>query len=192
MAKDPKQEQKLAVNPDVAEITGPPKSYRLQIALGLVCLILFQILVLWLMLPSRAHVEADLGLRNGDLPNAFDDPRLVPPNLPTTVRLEEIPIREGRAITVTNLRNEAHEKFTVVIHVQVRRAEKSRFTRQYELRMNEILDRINAVLQATSAEERSEVGHTTIKNRLQRAINEILDTPWVQQVFLTDVDYTIQ
>ena len=103
-----------------------------------------------------------------------------------TERTVEIPIREGEKFTVSNLRNGENETFSVSLFVQVRRSEQSRFTRVYDQRTNEITDRIISILGATTTAERQEIGYTAIKEKVRRGINDVLGTPWVQQVFLRD------
>jgi hypothetical protein len=46
MAKEQKPETSLPPAPDSLEELGPPKSYRLYIAIGLVSLVLFQTIIL--------------------------------------------------------------------------------------------------------------------------------------------------
>ena len=186
MAKEQKQDQKQAPAPDSAEELVQPKSYRLQITLGLVGLLLFQMIVLFFVLPSRAQVEDRFGLQAGQAANGIDDPSLVPRDVVSTERMVERPIRDGEKFTVSRWQNGENETFSVTLFVQVKRSDARRFDNQYELRMNEVVDRITSILGGTTTEERQEIGNTAIKAKVQRGINEVLGTPWVQQVFLRD------
>ena len=183
MAKEQKQ-QEVAPNPDDVEVQEPPKSYRLYISLGFVSLILFQMIVLWLILPSGTAARGPGGLNPVNGVGDFEGVSGVPPGVRTTERVVEIPIDEGSPFTVKGPRNDANETFTVRIVVQVRRADERNFNRQYEARMFEIHDRINDILDGSTIEQRQEAGLTTIKERLRRGINEVIGPPLVLQVFL--------
>jgi hypothetical protein len=97
-------------------------------------------------------------------------------------------INDGKLINVINVRGEAIEKFSVRLVVSVLRADEKNFDRRYRERTAQILDRIATVLQATTSKERQEAGLDAIKERIKQSINEVLGTPWVQQVFCTEVE----
>ena len=187
MAKERKQEQVQvpATETDI-EPMGPPKSYRLHLMLGFVCLILFQMIVLSILLPPRDKVRrGGFGLDPVKGVGGFDKTNLVPPDIVKNEPMVEKQIGD-KAFKVKIFKGEANETFSVVIHVQIRKADESKFNKRYEACMNDINDRITSVLYASNDNERREVGFTAIKEKIKRAINDVLGTPWVQAVFCTE------
>ena len=110
---------------------------------------------------------------------------------PTTEPMVELPIRDGEKFTVTNVRGGENETFSLSLWVQVRRRNALDFERAHQRQMNEVIDRITTILSATTTQERSEIGYYTIKAKVQKGINDVLGTPWVQQVFIRDPSLTI-
>ena len=188
MAKEEKQEPTAAPAPDAPESLGPPKSYRLQIALGLVGLILFQLIVLYILSPRQPPPEYRGGIdpRNG--PRIFNSFANEPPTILSTEGMVEKPIKEG-PFKFKSPRDDVNESFSIVMHVTVRKKEESRFTKRYEECKNEIINDVTIVLQISTPEERGEPGYTTIREKAKKAINNVLRTPFVQQVLVSDVSY---
>ena|GEM_PF-382934 len=107
-------------------------------------------------------------------------------NAGTQVPMVEKQIGKGPIIGGT-LQDGRDERWNATIHVAIRKTDEANFDRRYAPIENEIIDRVTTVLAATAGMERREVGHTTIKEKLRRTINEVLGTPWVQEVYLSDV-----
>jgi len=110
----------------------------------------------------------------------------------SSVPMFEIPIGDRNSFKISNVRNGGNEKFSVNIHVSVKKADAGKFQRRYEQCINEIIDRVTVVLVRSTTEERTEAGHTAIKERVQKAINEVLGTPWVQKVFFSEIYHNVQ
>jgi len=194
MAKELKQQEPTSELEAVPEVVGPPASYRLQITLGFISLILFQMIILWLLLPSRTQVQTRIGVDPLDgrgFSENFDTPGIVPPNMGKGEDLVEKAISE-KVFTVKNVRNELNETFSVDIRVGIRQADEKKFNQRYEKCMYEIRDRVTAILNASSDEDRMEAALTTIKEKIKRAINEVLGSPLVQRVYCTDVGLVTQ
>jgi len=82
--------------------------------------------------------------------------------------------------------------FTARIHVKIREKDERAFDRQYSQYMHTIEDRVITVLKASTREERVEAASTAIKEKIRRAINEVLETPLVQQVLVTESNLETQ
>jgi hypothetical protein len=191
MAKEQKPaEPAPAPVPDTAEALGPPKSYRLQIMLGLVGLIMFQMIILWTLLPSREVVRANLGLDPLNGVTGIDGVSTVTENIMPKEAMVEIPVQND-PFKIKQPRGEDTENLTLRMYVVVRKKEERAFTRQYEQFTRRVLDRVESVLTLSTRVERQETGHTTIKERSKKAINEELGTPWVQQVVLSEYSFTV-
>ena len=172
---------------DAPEDMGPPKSYRLQISLGMVSLILLQMLLLWFVLPSPAQVGREIGLNPVDSIGIFEDGDVIPPGVIREEDFDEILISQ---ITVRNVVDGMNERFSLTMNVTVRRGREARlFERAFERRIARIIDRVETIMRQSTYEERREADLTTIKERSKRAINEVLGTPWVQGVLITEVAF---
>ena len=192
MAKEQKQEQKSAPAPEIVpEAVGPPKSYRLQITLALVSLILFQMAVLWVLLPPRNVVQKHIGTNVLNGVEGFDDPNIVPEDIGNKIPMVERQIGE-KEFKVKNVHNEANETFSLTMHVKVRKADAKKFDARYLICMNEIIDRVTGILHASTPQERGEVGLAAIKEKAKRAINAVLGTPWVQEVLCSNPSFESQ
>lgn len=192
MAKEQKQEQDTPSVPEVPEVVGPPKSYRLYIMLGFFCLILFQTIVLGVLvslLAKQPLPEIGIDPRNG-VPN-FEDVPNVPSSPITKDPTIEKPIGDRATFKIRTPRGEFTDTFNLVMHVTVRKTDERAFNTRYEQCTIAVIDRATSVLSASTTEERAEASRTAIKERVKRAINEVLETPWVQEVFFTEVTHEI-
>ena len=192
MAKEQKQEPAPALAPDNAETLGPPKSYRLQTTLALVGLILFQMIVLWLLLPPRQDLQGRYGTGPTDIPKDFEDAPSLPTNIGDREKSVERPINEGKPLVIKETQNDALVTFSLTMSVSIREKDAVKFDKQYGLRKQEIIDRVETVLSKSSTEERHEIGRTTIKEKSKKAINEVLGFNFVQQVFVSGVVNEVQ
>ena len=196
MAKDPKQEQMPP--PDLeanAEPLGPPKSYRLQISLALVGLILFQMIVLWFLLPSRASVESVIGGANPlDGAVGFGDPSLVPPSIGKDKPKVEIPIpANADPIKAKILRDDGTtETFTSKMSVKVLQTDQKKFEKRYGECAAEVLDQVGQTLRASPTEDLKDPALTSVREKVKRKINDVLETPWVLQVLFPNPEHDIQ
>jgi len=191
MAKELKQPESALDLETVQEVAEPPKSYRLQIVLILVCLILFQMIVLWMLLPSRKVIRENIGLNIVDGTGDFEGVSGVPPNIGQGETFIEKSISE-KIFTVKSPRNEANETFSVEIRIGIRPADEKKFNQRYEKCMYEIQDRVMTILKASTTEDRMEAAFTTIKGKVKKAINEVLGHPWVQNVYCTNISLELQ
>jgi len=186
MAKEQRQPEPASVLDD-QETPEPPKSYRMQITLALVGMILFQMIVLFLLLPSKAQTRERGGVwlvtegSDGSFNGTPQVPPSVGPNEPVVERsINEGPFRIGFTEDGNNI------TLSMVIHVVIRDRDSKRFDTRFEHCQWQIIDKVNTALRASSPADRQEVGHTTIKERLKRAINEVLGTSWVLEVLISE------
>jgi len=193
MAKEQKPPETAAPTPDAApEATGPPKSYRLQIALGFVSLILFQMIVLVIALSVLTKkIQDDPGIEVNGAPTNFDKPGTVPENIGTKEPLTEKTIGD-KAFKVKVPEGEDNVTFSTSIHVQIRVKDAKAFDQRYAQCMHEIEDKINMILKASTREERMEAPLTAIKEKIKKEVNRILGPSYVLQVFCTEFSYETQ
>ena len=192
MAKEQRQQESASAPESVLETVVPPKSYRLQVALALVSLILFQLILLWLLLPSRTSVQRGLGLNVVNGTGQFEGVQTVTPDVGSKEPMLEKPLNDGNKFTVKSSQGETNETFSVTIYLKIRKADDRRFTRRYDECMFEIQARVVAILTASNDQERNEVNFTTLREKLKRAINGVLRTPWVQEVLFTEYGFESQ
>jgi len=185
MAKEQKQEPVPVPAPDVSEEQGPPKSYRMQITLGFVSLILFEVLVLWLSLPPRQIVQKNIGLGPVDNVQSIDDVGFVPRSIGSKEDVVTQPLRDG-AFKITKMENEDNVKFSLVLHVAIREKDKKNFTKRYGICKEQVIARITTILKGTTFQEREEPAYTVIRQKIKKEINDILGTPWVLDVLVSD------
>ena len=163
----------------------PPKSFRIQIILGIFSFFLFQIIIIWLLLPPLTSVKGNVGLRPGDIPNGMDNVPLAPPDISPSETLVARPLKSG-AFKVSDIRDDMNEEFTLVMHVMIREKDADKFDILFNKRKPEILDRITTILRMSTSQEREEADSTSIKEKSKKEINEVLGTPWVQKVLITE------
>jgi hypothetical protein len=179
MAKEQNPVQNPALAPDASAVPVSPRSYRLYISLGFAGLILCQMIVLWLLLPSRNTVREQAG----------SDP---PPDATQSSEpMVEVPLQKD-PFKVTQLRGDEKENLTLRMHVLVKKKESSKFARQYEQYTQRVIDRVGDVLYATSRAERQEEGLHVLKEKSKRGINEALGTPLVQQVLISEYNFSTE
>jgi hypothetical protein len=186
MAKDQKPPEPAPEVEAVTEVVGPPKSYRLQIALGFVSLILLEMIMLWFLLPSKPASQPNVGLDAVAGVGGYENSNLVPPSIGETEKTVERPLKEATPFKVKNLRGDTNELFSIVLSIKIREADATKFDKRYAVCTNEVIDRVVTILGATTTEERSEATYTTIKEKVKRGINEVLGTPWVLSVLCAD------
>ena len=179
MAKEQKPAQKTEVVPDAPVTPPPPRSFRLYITLGFSGLILCQLIVLWLLLPSRNVAQEHAG----------NNPP--PSDAPSSEPMVEMPLQKD-PFKVKQLRGEDLENLTLRVFVLVKKKESSKFTKQYEQYMQRVIDRVGDVLYASSRAEREERGLNAIKEKTKQGINEALGTPMVQQVLISDYSFSVE
>jgi flagellar basal body-associated protein FliL len=189
MAKEQKPPES-APAPDAApEVVGPPKSYRLQILLGFVCLVLFQTIVLAVVVSTLVKKEpVTPGVSQRDMPIDYDTPSIVPEDIGKGEKFVERTIGE-KAFKVKVPDGENQTTFSVAIHIKIRAKDAPAFDKRYQECVHEVEDRINIVLTSSTDKERVEAATTTIKEKIKKEVNRVLETPWVLQVLLTDFSY---
>ena len=101
------------------------------------------------------------------------------------MKFVERPIND-KPFSVGFTENDMNITFSLRIHVTVREKEAKAFDRRYEHCVQEVSDRVDTVLRASTPMERQEVEHTTIRDRLKREINNVLQTPWVVDVLISE------
>ena len=100
--------------------------------------------------------------------------------------LVERPIGHG-PLRVATARNDMNERFSLTMRVTVLAREQRAFDRQYERLEQQIIDSVETIMFVSTPEERREAELTTIREKSKQAINEILGTPWVQEVLIRNV-----
>jgi len=108
------------------------------------------------------------------------------------VRMVEMQIGDGSTFVVTNVRDDGNETFSLTMFVSIQQRDALRFERRFEQCKNEVFDRVATVLRESSRDERLEAGHTAIKERVKQTINDVLGTPWVQQVLFTEITLAVE
>jgi len=195
MAKELKPIQDTESDSAVPEVQGPPKSYRLHITLGFVSLILFQVILLWLILPAK---QSPTRYRGGLDPTTgtrgFEDSAPIPPGIIKPEDVVERSINGGRAFTgkITKKGSDVTESYSLVMHVTVKSKEAKKFDKRYADCQQTIIDRVSGMLRINVAEYYYEAGHTTLKEKAKKEINGVLGTPWVQSVLISGDSYTEQ
>jgi hypothetical protein len=115
----------------------------------------------------------------------------VPPSaVHSSEPMVEIPLQNA-PFKIKQLRGEETENLTLRMYVVVRKKEERAFTRQYERFTRRVLDRVESVLTLSTRAERQETGHTSIKEKSKKAINDELGTPWIQQVLISEYSFTV-
>ena len=191
MAKEPKQEPAQAPAPEVPEALGPPKSYRLYTTLGFVSLILFQVIVLWILLPPRVQNTDGPGLRIGG-PYDINDVSPAPPGIGPTGKLPENQIGEDTTFKFQRTKNEETESIALIMYVRVLNANNSKFLAEYEDRKNTIIDGVLKMLRAATPEDFQDASGTALREKAKNTINNLLSKPYVQDVLITQLNYTKQ
>ena len=183
MAKEQKQENPPPV-PEVPEVVGPPKSYRLYISLGFVSLILFQVIIVLLIMPPKHEMpKAGIG-PGGGLPfDTVPDHRTILRKEPTVERQ----IGEKNTFKIRTMRpNDMNDAFSVVMHVIIRQADIKAFEKRYAECTMQVIAAATDELSGSSTEERAEATRTAIRERVKKVINEVLGNTWVQEVLFTE------
>jgi hypothetical protein len=185
MAKEVKKEPVPVV--EAPESAASPKSYRLQIILGLAGLILFQMIVLWLLLPSRKDIETNLGVDPANGVAGYDVPNGLPPDIGKKEPMVEKPISEKPfKVKETKADAETTETFSVTIHAKIRKKDERAFDKRYVECQFEIIDAVTTVLQGSTSDDRRSVGLTNIKEKVKKAVNDVLGAPYIQEILAQD------
>ncbi|MDR0869783.1 MAG: flagellar basal body-associated FliL family protein [Planctomycetaceae bacterium] len=187
MAKDPKLD--IDTEEIVAEAPAKPKSYRLHILIGLVCLALLQTIVLYLMIPTPRELRDDIDQLRPQIAGVpiEVDPNVLPEGEMKKEELVEKPL--GEKFQVQDVRKGAEQtidSFTVTIHVQVFKKDDYKFTELYTKKEFEIRDAVTEVLRGTTVDERSEVSLQTIRRKVMKRVNEVLGIPYIRGVLCTE------
>ena len=189
MAKDPKQDQIPALDEE-HEILGPPKSYRLQIALGLVGLILFQMIVLWLLLPSRDKVQTVVGVNPVDSISVFGSPDTMPPDIVQRDKLSERQIGDATSFKLRVLRETGvSDNIEMNIFVKIRTADEMKFDTEYPKVMNTMIASATKVIHGAPVNDFIEAGNTALGEKIKRELNRTLSSPWVVDVYVLGLKY---
>ena len=192
MAKEQKQPEQVLPPEAGPEMVGPPKSYRLQILLAFVSLILFQMIILWLLLPTPPP-RPQLGIGPGDEGNGFDAPRLLEvTDLTNREPMVERSLNEGRLIKIKSPQGEVQETFSVSVALKIRKVDAGKFDKRYSDCTSEILDCVRSILFASTEKERKEANLASIKEKMKREINFVLGAPWVQAVLCPESSFEQQ
>ena len=111
------------------------------------------------------------------------------PPVPSGVSMPERMVKKtigDKALEVKFPLDKNNITLSMFVHVQVRDRDVMSFDKRYKECNTEIEDHIVIILSASTVEERMEASLTTIKEKMKRAINEVLGTPWVTGVLVTD------
>ena len=179
MAKEQKPESNMEFSSDVSAVPESPKSFRLYTTLGLSSLIVCQMIVLWLLLPSRNAAQEHVGV---------DPPTGV---VPSSEQLVEISLQND-PFKVKQLRGDEMENLTLRIHVLVKKKEASKFSRQHEQYTQRVIDRVGEILHSSSRAERQERGLNALKEKTKQGINETLGTSIVQKVLVSEYSFSVE
>ncbi|MGL4594904.1 MAG: hypothetical protein ACRCUY_09275 [Thermoguttaceae bacterium] len=168
--------------------TSPKSIRRVYILVGLVCLVLFQTTILALVLPSgKQTVESAQTNYGGQFPNVIDDVPLLPLEKAKEETVEK-PL--GEKFRIQDFRGgstDELEGLSVTVHVSIFKKDETAFDKLYEKKQMAVRDAVTQVLRSSSREDRTQVNLMTIKNKVQKAVNEVLGTPYVRGVICTDL-----
>ena len=179
MAKEQKPEQYAEFAPDFSAVSRPPKSFRLYTTLGLTGLIMCQMIVLWLLLPSRNAAQEHTGVTP-------------PPSVAlSSAAMVEVPLQKD-PFKVKQLRGDEMENLSLRVHVLVKRTESSKFSKQYEQYTQRVIDRVGDILHASSRTERQELGLNALKEKTKQGINETLGMSIVHQVLISEYSFSVE
>ncbi len=190
MAKDPK----LDIAPDeslgVAEESTKPKSYRLHILVILIGVVLAEAALLFFLLPSPTDVQGQLA----NIPTQTlieGEPYVVSPNvLPSENKKEEYVEKElGEKFRVQSIRpgtGQTIDSFTVTVIVNVFKKDETAYNTLFEKNKFAVREAVENVLFASTLEDRTQVALGTIKQKIMKAINDVLGEPYVRSVICND------
>jgi hypothetical protein len=123
----------------------------------------------------------------------IDSANLVPPEIGKKEKLLEKPIGDKGTF---RFRKPAEEDRTasvsLIMTVKVREKEQYKYQYEYDKKTITIIDEITKILWGATSEEYREVNHTAIRERVKLAINNVLPSPWVHEVLLTEVNFEEQ
>jgi hypothetical protein len=192
MAKELKPEPDPASDQDAPEVLGPPKSYRMHIALGFTVIILFQVTLLWVLLPAGQSPPLIEGLdpRNGA--GGFEDTDPIGTVLIKPGEVTERAINEAKPFTGKKMNGDVTESYSLIMYVTVRSKEVKKFEKRYKDCERAIIGSVSEMLDANVAEHHKELGYTTLKEKAKKEINRVLGTPWVQSVIILNFSFTEQ
>ena len=118
--------------------------------------------------------------------------------LPSSARVPTVEkqIGDRNTFKVRTHYDNVTDEFSLIMYVKVRKADELKFDRRYEQATVEIIDHVTAILNVSTTEERKEVRRTAIRERairerVKKAINAVLGTPWVQDVLFTEIVHEI-
>ena len=192
MAKDPKLEIEPEENLEVSDELKKPKSYRLHLLIGLVGIVMAQAALLFFLLPGPNQVRDQL--RNLDQSEiignteGFTVPPAVLPEGEAT-RAEYVEKELGEKFRVQNIRpgtDQTIDSFTVTVIAQVLKKDETAYDKLFEKHKFAIRESVENVLRASTLEERTQVSLRTIKQRILKAINDVIGQPYVRGVICTD------
>jgi len=114
------------------------------------------------------------------------------PSSPIVVPTPIVPVVERQIghgpLRVRTVEDDINAEFSLLMHVRVREGrDAARFDREYERRTRQIVEAVEQIMREATRAERQEASLSAIRERAQRAINDILGTPWVQQVIVSEV-----
>ncbi len=186
MAKEPEPAQEIP--PQTEE--KPKRSSRLIVLLCLVSLILFQVTLMFFLLPGPKQVADEV---KGSIvltpPPEFEAPVNVAPN--ADLKSAELIEKElGDKFQIQDLRpNGAGETdlFSVKVTLRVDKKDEVKYDKLYEQRKNTIRGLVTAVLRASTLDERRQETLTTIRQKIQNKINDELGSNYVKDVVCTDI-----
>ncbi len=186
MAKDTKLDIEAAASLDTGEESTKPRSYRLHILLILIAVVLAEATLLFFILPKPGETAAILSnlpteqIIDGEIIPVSPAP--VPGEHPKETYAEK-PL--GDKFTVQNTRpgpEQAIDSFTVTVIVNVLEKDATKYDTLFEKKKFAIRQAVETVLQASTLDERNQVGYSTIKMRIMKEINNVLGVPYVRSV----------
>ena len=191
MAKDPKLEIEPEENLETTEELKQPRSYRMHILVILIGVVLAQATLLFFLLPSPSQVRGQLNdLNTADLIGNTDYE--VPPNvLPSGEKTKEEYVEKslGDKFQVQNMRpgpDQTIDTFTVNVVVLVFKKDETAYDKLFEKHNFAIREAVENVLKSSTMEERNQVSLRTIKQRIMKAINDVIREPYIRGVICND------
>ena len=98
---------------------------------------------------------------------------------------------KNEKFTIKQTQNERTETLSLLMCVSVQAKEANKFDTRFAVCQNEIIAKVEEMLQATTFAERIEPDSTTIKKRAKTVINQVLGVDYVVEVLVSEVNYEV-
>jgi hypothetical protein len=151
-------------------------------------------IVLWLLISSAKPVASlNIGINPTEGTGGYEAPNRLPPDIGKREPVVEKPISD-KPFKVSQIKadSDTTSVFTAKIYAKIRKKDETAFDKRYLECQFEVVDAVTTVLQRSTTEDFQQVGAFTIKAKTKKAINEVLGTPYVQDILCSEVSFSQQ